>query len=137
MIILDASAAVHIVLGTECGAAFRKLMLQGEYVATPHLFVSEIAQTFWKYAQAGAMTAKEATIKAQEAYKLVDEFVADEKLMPEALHEAIACDHSAYNMMYLVLARRKNATLFTADSKLVALCEAAGVDCVHSVSLGA
>ena len=137
MIIRDASVATHIVLDTEIGNAFRSLLLQGELAVAPHLFVSEVANSLWKYVRADKMTAHQATSKAQAAYKLVDEFVSDEELLPEALHEAIACNHPVYDMMYLVLARRKNATLFTADSKLVSLCEAAGVDCVHSVSLGA
>ena len=37
-------------------------------------------------------------------------------------------DHSIYDMIYLVLARRNNATLLTMDQRLVASAEKAGVN---------
>ena len=37
-------------------------------------------------------------------------------------------DHSIYDMIYLVLARRNNATLLTMDQTLVAAAEKAGVN---------
>jgi predicted nucleic acid-binding protein len=37
-------------------------------------------------------------------------------------------DHSVYDMIYLVLARRNNATLLTMDQRLVASAEKAGVN---------
>ncbi len=37
-------------------------------------------------------------------------------------------DHSIYDMIYLVLARRNNATLLTMDQRLVASAKKAGVN---------
>ena len=41
--------------------------------------------------------------------------------------------HPVYDLFYVTLARRNAAALFTADKKLVALCERMGVNCVCEV----
>ena len=133
MIVLDASAAVAIVRDTEEGKAILGLASEGEAIIAPYLFISEVANSLWKYVRAGEMEASHAATKAQEAYEYVDEYVQDFELMPEALLEASNSGHSAYDVFYLVLARRRKATLFTRDQKLMQMCDAAGVDCIHLV----
>ena len=135
MIVLDASVAVDMVRGTSDGMAYRELMLDGEKVVAPHLFVSEVADALLKHVRAGCFDAGTAAAMALEAYEIVDEFVPDENLMPEVLHEAAYNGHSSYDTFYLVLARRNKATLFTRDKKLTALCESCNIDCVHAVRL--
>ena len=51
-------------------------------------------------------------------------------MLREALIEAIRLDHPVYDLLYLVLARREGATLFTLDQKLQNLCLDNGVNCV-------
>ena len=53
----------------------------------------------------------------------------------EALHAAARNNHPVYDMLYLVVARRNAATLFTFDKKLRAVCEANGVNCLGAASL--
>lgn len=48
----------------------------------------------------------------------------------EAFAEAVRQNHSVYDMFYLTLVRRNDATLFSADKKLVALCGEMGLNCV-------
>ena len=48
--VLDASAAVEIVLDKADSLRFRDLLLQSELVLAPDTFPSEITNTFWKYA---------------------------------------------------------------------------------------
>ena len=72
------------------------------------------------------------------ALALRDRGIADEILgtdsseenAAEAFAEAARQDHSVYDMFYLTLVRRNAATLFSADKKLVALCEEMKLDCV-------
>lgn len=135
MIVLDASAALDIVRATTEGNALRQLIMDGEHIVAPRLFVSEVANALLKYVRAGYCDINTATAKAHEAYDLVDEFVSDEELMPEALLEAAASGHPAYDMFYLVLARRRKATLLTRDRKLQAVCESRGVNHVRPISL--
>ncbi len=135
MIVLDASAAVDMVRGTEEGLCFRQLALKGEPMIAPHLYVSEVANALLKYVRAGCCDAGAAVVKSQEAYDLVEEYVSDEELMPEALLEAATSGHSAYDTLYLVLARRRKATLFTRDKNLQDLCEQRGIECIYQMSL--
>ena len=135
MIVLDASAAVDMVRGTEEGLAFRQLIMNGESIAAPRLFVSEVANSLLKYVRAGYSDIDTAAAKAHEAYDLIDEFASDEELMPEALLEAAVSGHPAYDMLYLVLARRRKAALFTRDKKLQSVCESRGISHVHQLSL--
>ena len=58
-----------------------------------------------------------------------------EENIDEAFLEAARLDHSVYDLLYLTLARRRAATLFTADRRLVSLCEQTGVDYVREVDL--
>ena len=51
------------------------------------------------------------------------------------LSEAIRVDHSLYDMLYFVLARRTSSTLLTCDRRLAKLCEQNGVDCVTLADL--
>ena len=52
------------------------------------------------------------------------------QLYRESFKLGCMLDHSVYDMIYLVLARRNNATLLTMDQRLVASAEKAGVNTV-------
>lgn len=135
MIVLDASAAIEIVRGTSFGLAFRTLALTGEKIIAPYLYCSEVANALRSYAQAGLMDATDALTKAAEACAIIDEFVSDESLLPEALGESLLRHHPTYDLFYLTLARRRNATLFTRDRKLQELCKLAGVDSIREIAV--
>ena len=53
----------------------------------------------------------------------------------EKSNEAVRLNHSAYDMLHLVLARRTGSTLFTLDKKLQEACIETGVDCVTSMKI--
>lgn len=84
----------------------------------------------WKYVRAGMMPEEEARGTIEDALALVDEFVPLSENANEAFAEAVRQDHSVYDMFYLTLVRRNDATLFSADKKLAALCEEMGLSCV-------
>ena len=135
MIVLDCSAATEIVRRSPRGQGFRSLMLEGEEVMSSELFHAEIRNVFWKYEHAGLIDHGQAEACARAALGLVDAFVPLEENADEAFREASLHDHSVYDLFYLTLARRKAATLFTADRRLAALCEEMQVDCVTEVPL--
>ena len=130
MIVLDCSAAVEMARKTNRGLGFRGLVLDGERIIASELFRAETRNALWKYVHAGMMTEEEAEGIMQDALDLVDEFVPLEENAAEAFAEAVRQDHSVYDMFYLTLVRRNAATLFSADKKLVALCEKMKLDCV-------
>ena len=135
MIVLDCSAAVEIVRGTEKGKAFSSLMLDGEKVISSDLFYAEVANTFLKYCRAGYCNKTDAQQHIENAIRLVDAFYGLDDFYREAFSESARLEHPAYDMFYFVLARRTGATLFTADRKLAALCSREGVDCVEEAAI--
>jgi len=133
MIVLDCNAAVHIINKTSQGDALQLLIEPDETIIAPDLFYAEAASTYVKYVRAGLMSKEEAIASLSGAARLVTEFVPLAELYSEAFHEAVQLNHSVYDLVYLTLARRKSATLATLDNKLLKLCEAQGIDCIHQV----
>ena len=135
MIVLDCSAAMGIVRKTEDGQALRALVGNGERVIAPMLFQAEAANACFRT----VCHAHEPKAKSFEAMNImldmVDEYVDMKDLVAEATSEAMRMGHSAYDLVYFVLARRRHATLVTLDRKLMALCVEHGVDCIGEVAL--
>ena len=133
MIVLDCSAAVDIARGSSEGNALKALMLPEEEVIAPHLLQCEAANALWKYVHTGQMTKEDASERLAVALGLVTEFRDMRALLPEVFAESIRLDHPAYDLFYFVFARRNDATMYTLDKKLIALCEEHGVDCVYPI----
>lgn len=134
MIVLDACAAAEMALQTPRGEGFRCLVEEGEPIITSTLFHAEIRNTFWKYVSANMTTEYEAEALVNKALSLVDEFVPIEENAAESFMEATRLNHPIYDLLYATIARRNAATLFTADKKLVALCNEMGINCVDEVA---
>ena len=77
----------------------------------------------------------QADLLYEKALDLADRYISDESLLPEALNECFRLDHSIFDMLFFILARRTRGTLFTADAKLQNLCLDHGVECVALVDL--
>ena len=132
MIVLDCNAAVEIARGTENGNALMMLMDNNEKAITPQFFAYELANVVSKYARGGYIDRDAALELGHQAIELIDEFQDDRNLWEEAVAESIRLKHSAYDLFYLLLARRNAATLFTLDRKLQKLCLDNGVNCVFT-----
>ena len=132
-LVLDASAAMSIVLGKEEGLALQPLVLEDEEIYAPDLFQVEVANGFWKYVHTGKMDRSTARSYYKAAQSLVNRYVRLDTLVTEALNEAIRLDHPMYDMLYLVLARRLGATLASLDQRLLDLCKEEGVDHIAAV----
>lgn len=130
MIVLDCSAAVEMARKTDKGKAFAGLVLQGEKIIASEMLFAEVRNVFWKYVRAGLLSERLALRYIHQALALVDEFIPLSENADEAFSEAVRQNHSVYDMFYVTLVRRNCATLFSADEKLVALCEEMGLDCV-------
>lgn len=135
MIVLDCSAAIAVAQGTEEGVALWSLVLRGEKIAAPSIISGELANALCKYVREGCFDADAAVRINDHALALIDEFVDAQALQTEALRETIRLDHSAYDLFYLVLARRLGATVLTLDRAFQRLCLDNGVDCVCTENL--
>lgn len=126
-LVLDASAAIRVVLGMEGAADLIDELESTALVIAPELYCAEVANGLWKYVGAGALDIDEARERYDEALALADSLVPDRTLAVEALSEAATRNHPVYDLLYLVLARRHGARVLTRDARLAALATAMDV----------
>ena len=128
--VLDSSAAVEVVLKKESSALFRNFLAEADLVIAPTLLITEATNVFWKYQKFSDYPYDKCEKSIDRIVSLPDEYVNELQLYRESFKLGCMLDHSVYDMIYLVLARRNNATLLTMDQRLVASAEKAGVDTV-------
>ena len=118
IIILDASAAVEIVLRRENSKRLLPYIEDAEWILAPGLFVSEITNVFWKYHKFNKLPLEQCEKGIEFSVNLPDEYSDDHTLYKEAF--ALGCQISKpiYDMFYLVLARRNSGYLMTLDKTL-------------------
>jgi predicted nucleic acid-binding protein len=113
--VLDASAAVRLVLNGEHASHLAAKLEDVAIVTAPDLFCSEVANALWKYVRAGEFDLDLALSRLEQCMGLVDDLIPERMLAPEALVAAARHQHPVYDMMYAVLARRSGATVITTD----------------------
>jgi predicted nucleic acid-binding protein len=118
IIILDSSAAIEVVLKREKGKTFKELIAASERIITSEFFKIEVANVIRKYYKGNYIKTEECIRLLELSMNLDDEFVSIDQDYMEALHEAIRLDYSAYDMLYLILARNNGALLLTCDGPL-------------------
>lgn len=135
MIVLDCSAGIAIAQNTAQGKALRSIIGLEEKIIAPSLYVVEVANVAWKYLHAAQASSAQCHSLMENALALPEELFPDEELLIEAFSLAEQLDHSVYDMLYVVLARRHAAALITCDKALQEACLAAGVNCVVESAL--
>jgi predicted nucleic acid-binding protein len=128
-VVLDASAAVRAVMDAAAQPALLDRLEAAPLVLAPGLLRVETANALWRYARAGVIDPEEALRRHAEVLALVQRFVGEQTLFPEALRLAADFDHPVYDAVYAVTARRNAALLLSFDRRLNALCGQAGVAC--------
>lgn len=113
--VLDASAAVRLVLNGEHAALLAAKLENVALVTTPDLFCSEAANALWRYVRAGEIDLDLAVARLEQCLGLVDDLIPERTLASEALAAAARHQHPVYDMMYAVLARRSAAMVITTD----------------------
>ena len=125
-IVLDASAGL-IIAAANTHAHLRELLGAAKWVGAPELYDFEVTNTVWKYNRFGDWTAEQSESVLGRALELIDQRVDGASLAVEALALARQHSHSAYDMFYIALARRRDALLATLDAKMTALAQRVGV----------
>jgi predicted nucleic acid-binding protein len=133
MVVVDCNVLVEMQNGTRKGLAATSLLLPRERIIAPQLLYAELCSVYRKLVLRGLLDQNAALDLIGKATDRVDEFVPMEELYQEAFSESIHLRHSAYDMFYLVLARRTHATLFTFDTRLRELCVENGVECLDEI----
>jgi predicted nucleic acid-binding protein len=87
-------------------------------VLAPELFVPEVVNTIWKYHQFEHLSLSVCDGALEAALGLVDALVSSKEIYGEAFLLARTTRRPAYDMFYVALARREDATFLTTDSAL-------------------
>lgn len=119
--VLDTSAAVEVLLQRKRAEALSALITGAEWVLAPTLYVAELTNAFWKYYRFSSLSQETCERAMAHGLSLPDTFAQDVDLQREAFAMACLCNAPAYDMFYLVLARRHAASLLTIDSSLAEL----------------
>lgn len=128
-LVLDASAALHLVLDGPRRDAIRTALRAAEATYAPTLYVSEVANGLWKCARAGTIAASSLAGLHETALALVDRLVEVRGLFPEALGLAAELGHPVHDTLYPVLARRMAAQLVSLDRRLGEMARCLGIAC--------
>lgn len=118
IVLLDASAAIEIALNNEKSEIYKNYLEESDLVIAPNIYPSEITNVFWKYANYSKMPIEICEKGILYCLDLVDDYLETKNLCIEVFSESIKNKHSAYDLYYLVLARRNNASILSKDKKL-------------------
>jgi predicted nucleic acid-binding protein len=121
--VLDASAAVRLILADPAATDLAERVGGAALVLAPELMLTELANTLWKLQRADRLNVLDPQELLAEARELVDRLEPDRHLQPEALALACHLNHPVYDCLYLALARREAASLISSDRRLNALAE--------------
>ena len=117
MIVLDASAAIELVLNTATGARVAARIGEGgESLHAPHLLDVEVAQTLRRYETAGGLAPRRAREALDDFADLDLERYPHDVLLPrvwQLRRNVTACD-----AVYLALAEALGARVLTCDARL-------------------
>jgi predicted nucleic acid-binding protein len=117
MIVLDASAAVELFLGTSLGQAVaRRIADPAETLHGPHLLDLEVVQAFRHCTRTGRLTERRAAQALDDLLGLRLVRYPHEMLV-ERIWE-LRANVSAYDATYLALAEMLAAPLLTTDARL-------------------
>lgn len=119
MIVLDASAAVEMVLHTAPGAlmAERLLAASSSSLHAPHLLDVEVAQVLRRFVTRGELDPGRAKQSLTILAALPFERHAHDLLLPRIW--ALRSNLTAYDAAYVALAEILDATLITRDARLL------------------
>lgn len=117
--VLDASAAIEIALSRESSILFQELLSGSDLVIAPDTYPSEITNVFWKYASFAEIEQEKCEKGIDYCLDLIDDYIDTRSICREVFLESVNTGHSAYDIFYLVVARRHNAILITKDKKMI------------------
>ena len=122
-VIIDTSGAIEVLLQKGKAIKFSKILQESTLVLAPDLFIPELTNTLWKYHRANIFNKEECVLFINDGLNYVDKFINSKELWLEAFSEGIKNNHSVYDMLYMVTARRNDGTIITADSILTTICK--------------
>lgn len=90
-----------------------------QLLLAPDLVLVELLNAGWKSLRLGAITAEQFDWLAHRAGEPFSALFPSQGLLSRAHHWCTLLDHPAYDCLYIALAEQQNATLITADQRLL------------------
>ena len=119
MIVLDASAALEILLGSEASRTLRaRIVDANERLAAPHLIDVEVTHVLRRYERSGEVGTKRAELALSALADLPIARYPHTPLLPRVWQ--LRGNLTGYDAIYVALAEALDASLFTRDAKLAA-----------------
>ena len=119
--VTDASVALKWFVPEELGDAAEWLIASGHTLHAPRFLAIETVNAAWKNWRKRLISEDVVRDVGARLETLIDEWHADEKLLPEAVALALRLNHPVFDCLYLALARNLSATVITADKRLLAI----------------
>ncbi|MGH3848254.1 MAG: type II toxin-antitoxin system VapC family toxin [Pseudonocardiaceae bacterium] len=117
MIVLDASAAIELLLATDAGEAVaRRITDPSEVLHAPHLLSAEVAQVLRRYEASGVITAEEGVAALDDLVALDIEKHDHDDLLGRVWD--LRPNLTSYDALYVALAEILDAPLLTFDTKI-------------------
>ena len=118
-LVVDASVALKWFIEEENTPRAHALLTADERTIAPTLIIAELCNAAWRLWRRGEMERAQVSVVAERAPSLFAALVAEIDLAKRASEISLDLEHPAYDCFYLALAERENATLVTADRRLV------------------
>jgi predicted nucleic acid-binding protein len=115
VIVLDASAAIELLINSERGAAVREAV-GSDHMHAPHLLDIEVAQVLRRFRLADVLTDDDMALAIEDLIQLRIRRHAHLPLLPRI--RELCANATAYDACYLALAEDLGATLVTCDKKM-------------------
>ena len=129
-LVLDASAALEIVLERGRAGDFRRAIQEADAVMAPELLVPEVVNAIWKYHQFDHLDLETCSQSTELAIGLADDLVSCKDLWRESFLLAGENRRPAYDMFYIALARREDAAILTMAQAIRKEAERHGVQVI-------
>ena len=131
IVVLDASAAIELVLKRPASPAIEEAVDGADYIIAPDLYIAEVTNAVWKLASAAGDEISPTQI-LDDAVALPDEYVASRDIYREAYAFSMKKQHPVYDSLYAITARRNGATLLTVDRRLASIAASEGIAVIPS-----
>lgn len=126
-VVLDANAAIDFLLDGRDSARLAAILKSADEIIAPDLLFVELANAIGKMHRFKNLSLYLCDFALQGAEDLLDRAVPCRELYRDAFALARTSQRSAYDMLYLALARREAATLLTLDASLKKEAEHQGI----------
>jgi predicted nucleic acid-binding protein len=129
-VVLDASVAAKAFITEPGSDVARALIASNTRVVAPDFVLAELANVAVKRFRRGDISRAVAEDMVAMSRSAFDETISVESLTIPAFALAVDCGLSTYDALYVALAELRACDLVTADARLIAAVQAAGLDIV-------